>query len=118
MRGGYWQSPFIPSRMKVALKDIGYFRCVPCLYFFILSEDREREREKAAEPARVRERERERERGRKESIHSASTRSQERKTRSNTERREAIVSLLSFLVVSWFPFSASGAGGLVVSAGE
>ena len=62
MRGGYWQSPFIPSRLKVALKDFGYFRCVPCLYFFILSEDREREREKAAEPARVRERERERER--------------------------------------------------------
>ena len=65
MRGGYWQSPFIPSRMKVALKDFGYFRCVPCLYFFILSEDREREREKAAEPARVREREREREAGKK-----------------------------------------------------
>jgi hypothetical protein len=77
--------------------------------------EREREREKAAESARVRERER----GRKESVHSASTRSQERKTRSNTERRgEAIVSLLSFLVVSWFPFFASGAGGLVVSEGK
>ena len=38
--GGCWQSPFMPCRLKVSLKDFGHFRCVPSLHCFLYSKDR------------------------------------------------------------------------------